>query len=110
MLFSHNGPLSGVSHTLNTAPITVDVDGYYQIDYSVSKRVGAQSAIALAINDVVDASTNIAALAGVGEISGTVILLLNSGDEITLRNNSAFSFTMDVSPSVGAQITLILLG
>ena len=90
--------------------MTVPSTGFYQIDYNVSKTVGAQSSIAIAVNGTVDASTNKAALAAVGEISGTAILELTAGDVLTLRNNGLLSFTMDIAPSVGAQMNLILLG
>jgi hypothetical protein len=40
-------------------------------------------------------------------VAGTAILNLNANDVITVTNNSNFSLTIDDSPIVGAQITII---
>jgi len=37
------------------------------------------------------------------------MLTLAAGDVITLRNNSAVPFTMDLAPGVGGQLTVKLL-
>jgi hypothetical protein len=108
--FSNNGPLSGVTHTAGTTTVTVPSAGEYQIDYGVTITVGVGSAIAIAVNGTVDASTNIAALVTTGKITGTAILTLAAGDVLTLRNNSAIPFTMTLAPAVGAQLNLIQLG
>jgi hypothetical protein len=107
--FSNNGPLSGVTHTAGTATVTVPTTGTYQINYSVNITVGVGSAIALAVTGTVDASTNIPALVAVGEVSGTAMLTLAAGDVLTLRNNSAVPFTMNLAPGVGAQMDVIFL-
>lgn len=56
-----------------------------------------------------DASTNIDILTATGEVSGTAMLTLTGGDTLTLRNNSATPFMMDIAPGVGAQFDIILL-
>ncbi|MPN21222.1 hypothetical protein SDC9_168601 [bioreactor metagenome] len=109
VLFSNNGPLSGVTHTAGTAAVTVPVAGSYQISYSVSLTVGVGAAIAITVNATVDASTNVTILVGTGVISGTAILTLAAGDTLTLRNNSAIPITTDAAPGVGVQLDIIFL-
>jgi len=107
---SSNGPLSGVTHTAGTAPVVVPLDGTYQIYYGVNITAGVGAAIAIAVNGVVDASTNVNLLTATGETSGDVMLTLAGGDSLTLRNNSgATPFTTDASTGVGAQFDVILL-
>jgi hypothetical protein len=107
--FSNNGPLSGITHTAATTTITVPAAGSYQIDYYINITAGIGSAIAIAVNGTVDASTPVAALVATGEISGTAILTLAAGDVLTLRNNSATPLTMTLAPNVGSQFNAILL-
>jgi hypothetical protein len=57
----------------------------------------------------VNASTRVSALIVTGGVSGEAILTLAAGDVITLRNDSAIPFTTTLAPSVGAQLTIILL-
>ena len=107
--FSNNGPLSGVTHTAGTAPVTVPTAGTYQIYYGVNITAGVGAAIAIAVNGVVDPSTNVNLLTAVGETGGDAMLTLAAGDVLTLRNNSAVPFTTDSSTGVGAQFDVILL-
>jgi hypothetical protein len=102
--------LAGVTHTAGTTTVTVPTAGVYQIDYNVNITAGIGSAIAIAVNGTVDASTTISALVAVGEISGTAMLTLAAGDVLTLRNNSAIAMTLTLAPSVGAQFNVIELG
>jgi len=81
----------------------------YEINYSVNITAGVGSQIAIAVNDTVDASTPISVLVATGEISGSAVLSLATGDVITLRNNSAIPFTMDLAPAVSAQLTAMKL-
>ncbi len=103
--FSNNGPLSGVAHTAGTTTFTVVETGTYKIDYDVNITSGVNSAIAIAVNGTVDASTNIKVLAA-GGVSGSAMLNLTAGDVITLRNNSATAMTLSPVPSVGAQMCI----
>jgi hypothetical protein len=107
--FSDNGPLSGITHTAGTTTITVPTAGVYQIDYSAYITAGIGAAIAIAVNGVVNASTNVGALVATGELNGTVMLTLAAGATITLRNNSAIPLTLTLAPNVGAQLNIILL-
>ncbi|MGH4052942.1 MAG: BclA C-terminal domain-containing protein [Clostridium sp.] len=107
--FSNNGPLSNITHTAGTTTITVTTTGNYQIYYSVNITSGVGSAISIAINGTVDASTTVSVLVSTGEVSGDAIISLVAGDVITLQNNSAIPLTTDLAPSIGAQVTIIRL-
>ncbi len=108
MIFSDNGPLTAnITHTPGTTDITVVEAGTYEIFYSVNITAGIGSAIAIAVNNTVDPSTNINALVAVGEINGDAMLTLAAGDVLTLRNNSATPLILDLAPGVGAQFTIL---
>ncbi|SFG57706.1 BclA C-terminal domain-containing protein, partial [Clostridium homopropionicum] len=107
--FSNNGPLTNITHSAGTTTITVATTGVYKIFYSVSITAGVGSAIAIAVNGTVDASTPISALVATGEVSGEAILSLAAGDVITLRNDSATPLITTLAPSVGAQLTIVRL-
>ncbi|WP_427854421.1 BclA C-terminal domain-containing protein, partial [Desulfosporosinus metallidurans] len=107
--FSDNGPLTNITHVAGSTTITVVTTGIYEIFYSVSFTAGLNASFALTVNGTVDASTPVPALVSVGEIAGQAILSLVAGDLITLRNNSLISAVLALSPSVGAQFTIIRL-
>jgi hypothetical protein len=107
--FSNNGPLSSIFHTAGTTTIVVPTSGTYEVLYGVNITAGVGSAIAVAVNGVVDASTNRTTLVAVGQNAGRAMLTLAAGDVITLRNNSAVPFTTDLAPGVGGQLTVKLL-
>ncbi|MCC6363596.1 MAG: hypothetical protein IT165_08720 [Bryobacterales bacterium] len=107
--FSNNGPLSSIFHTAGMAVIVVPASGTYEILYGVNITAGVGSAIAVAVNGTVDASTNRTTLVAVGQNAGRAMLTLAAGDVITLRNNSAVPFTTDLAPGVGGQLTVKLL-
>lgn len=107
--FSNNGPLYGISHTAGTTTFTVPATGSYKVDYLVSITSGIGSAIAVAVNGTVDASTNITCLVATGHITGTAMLNLAAGDVLTLRNNSATPLTINLAPGIGAQFTVTKL-
>lgn len=109
VIFSNNGPLSGITHTAGTTTFTVPSTATYKVEYSISYTAGVGAAIAIAVNGTVDASTNVTLLTGAGNIAGTAILTLAAGDVLTLRNNSATPFDLDLSPAVGAQLTITQL-
>jgi hypothetical protein len=67
---------------------------------------GIGSALAIAVNGTVDASTPIPALVATGHISNKAILTLAAGDVITLRNNSAIPLTLALAPSLSASIVV----
>ena len=107
--FSNNGPLSGVTHTAGTTTITVPSTGTYLIHYHINYIAGVGAAVAIAVNGVVDASTNLSLTFPTGQITGRAALMLVAGDVLTLRNNSATPFTTDLAPGVGAQLTIVQL-
>lgn len=108
---SNNGPNSdGFWHMSGMTFITVPSSGVYKIDYSVSYTSGVGAAIAIAINGTVDSSTTKTFLTATGYLSGSAMVELAAGDVITLRNNSATPFTLDLAPSVSTQLTITYLG
>ncbi|MEJ2423885.1 MAG: hypothetical protein P8101_05400 [Candidatus Thiodiazotropha sp.] len=106
VILSNNGPLSGVTHTAGTTTVTVPTTGDYKIDYRVNVTAGSGAAIAIAVNGTVDASTT--TVIQVNHVSGSAILSLTAGDILTLRNNSAVAFTLELAPGVGAQLDVAL--
>lgn len=99
-----------ITHIINTADIIVANTGTYQINYSVNLTGGGGAAIALAIDGVVDGSTEIGGAGTAGNMSGTVILNLLANDVITLVNNSAATpLILTLSPEIGAQLTIVQL-
>jgi len=104
--FSYNGPFDDVTHTADGTEFTVTESGDYLINYGVSITAGVVgSAIALAVNGVVDESTNVPVLAH-GVTTGSCVLTLSAGDTIALRNNSLEILTLAYLPSVGAQMSI----
>jgi len=109
VIFTNNGPLSGVLHTAGTESVVVPTSGIYRIGYTVNYTAGVGAALAIAVNATVDSSTNRDLLLATGSISGENLLPLTAGDVITLRNNSAIPITLDSAPGVGASLVLMLL-
>ena len=107
--FSNNGPLFSITHTAGITTIIVSNTGTYLISFSANITAGIGSAIAVAVNGTVDASTQVPFLVATGEIGGSAVLTLVAGDVITLRNNSAVPLTLNLAPGVGAQLTLTQL-
>jgi hypothetical protein len=67
---------------------------------------GIGSALAIAVNGTIDASTTIPVLTSTGQVSNKAILTLAAGDVITLRNNSLIALTLQLAPSLGASIVV----
>ncbi|MDG0809443.1 BclA C-terminal domain-containing protein [Cohnella rhizosphaerae] len=105
--FSNNGPLFGdVVHIAGMTTFSVPNAGIYKINYSLSITAGIGSAMAIAVNGVVDPSTVVNVLVATGNVSGVAYLNLAAGDVITLRNNSMVPLTLGLSPGVGAQLVI----
>ncbi|MEZ5238896.1 MAG: hypothetical protein R2716_08075 [Microthrixaceae bacterium] len=68
VLFTNNGPLSGVTHTAGTSTHTVPNAATYAIDYCINMTVGVGGAIAIAVNGTVGASTNVTLLEATGMV------------------------------------------
>jgi hypothetical protein len=105
VILSSNGALDGVSHTEGTAEVVVPNDGIYKIDYGINSIVGFSAYIVLAVNGTPVPSTNIPI--GFNGNSGAVILILNAGDVITIRNNSESNIILTTEPEVSAQLNII---
>jgi hypothetical protein len=95
-----------VTHTAGTTTITVTSAGTYEVIYGVNITAGNGSAIAVAVNGTVDASTTVTSLVSTGNVGGRAMLTLAAGDVITMRNNSAVAMTTDLAPGTGAQLTV----
>jgi hypothetical protein len=93
-----------LAHTAGTTTVTVATTGVYWINFGVNLTDGPGSSISIAVNGTVDASTNILVI--MNHVSGSALLSLVAGDVLTLRNNSATAFTLDLSPGVGAHLIL----
>jgi hypothetical protein len=83
--------------------------GVYLIHYSVTTLINVGSAIAIAVNGSVQASTNIVVFATIGQLAGYAMLQLNANDVVTLRNNSAIAISLSLAPNVSAQLDLVRL-
>jgi hypothetical protein len=79
------------------------------LDYYISINAEIRASSSIAVNGVVDTSTPVSALIGIGEVSGTVLLTLVAGIVVTIRNNSAVALILSLVPSVRAQFYANLL-
>ncbi|WP_350356246.1 BclA C-terminal domain-containing protein [Cohnella hashimotonis] len=105
--FSSNGPsFGGVVHNAGMTTFTVPNTGIYKINYDLSITAGIGSAMAIAVNGVVDPSTNVNSFIATGNLNGVAYLNLAAGDVITLRNNSAVPQVLSLAPGVGAQLVI----
>ncbi|MDD4930537.1 MAG: collagen-like protein [Candidatus Colwellbacteria bacterium] len=87
--FDTNGPLLGISHTPSSPSIIFSESGVYSIIFSVSGTQPNQFAIF--INGVPDGSTIYGSGAGTQQNTGPSIILITSGDVLTLVNHSSAS-------------------
>jgi len=95
---------SGIDHTDGTTTFTVSNAGRYRISAAVDITAGIGSAIAVAVNGTPVASTDVAALVAVGQVTTDSVVTLAAGDVVTLRDNSAIPFVMALAPGVGASL------
>ncbi len=102
--FSNNGPLVGVMHTVNTAPIVVGSSGIYNITFTVYNTNNSATNIALAVNNVNQALFK---SSGSQVLSGEYTLSLNTGDSITIRNIDANSYTLEPAGYISAFVSII---
>ena len=87
ILFSTNGPLSGVTHAPGDDEIVVTDAGTYEVNFSVSGVEPNQFTIF--VNGVPDTSTVYGSGAGTQQNTGQSILVLGAGDVITLVNHTS---------------------
>lgn len=107
--FSNNGPLQEITHAPGAQGITITKTGIYQIDYTVFVTAGVGSCVAIAVNGIINHSTNIRSLVAIGELSGTATINLKEGDVVTLINNSLIALTLALTPAISAQLNIVQL-
>jgi hypothetical protein len=108
--FFNNGATLDIDHFPGSTTFVVFDAGVYAIDYHVSVISGEGSQVAVAVNGLVVPDSAVDVLTSPGQVGGSLMLSLNAGDVVTLRNNSAVALTMPLIPAVGAQFTLQHLG
>jgi hypothetical protein len=108
--FSSQGPSSADFAQLGPNVFLVLTTGNYRISYAVNVTSGVGSAVSLTVNNAVDPSTVVPVQAAPGEASGDVILSLLAGELFTVHNDSAVTFTLADSPSVGASLNIVSVG
>jgi hypothetical protein len=87
VLFSSNGPLSGITHAPGNAGISVTNAGVYEVTFSVSGVEPAQFAVFR--NGAAVPETTYGSGAGTQQDNGQAIVTLSSGDVLTLVNHSS---------------------
>jgi hypothetical protein len=108
--FSDNTTGQFISHSPGSTQFTVLNTGTYLITANLSYTSGAGASMAIAINGgTAEVSSQVELLPNIGEVSTQVIMVLTSGDIISVRNSSGIPFTMPFAPSVGASISILQL-
>jgi len=102
VLFSNNGPMSGVTHATGSSAIVVTNAGTYSIVFSVSGVEPSQ--FGLFINGAPSTSTIYGSGAGTQQNTGQAILTLAAGDTITLVNHSS-AVAVTLQPLAGGTQT-----
>ena len=110
--FDNNGPMSaGITHSTvsNTDQITVNTAGTYRIDYA-TVAAGAMF-FAVAVNGVVQATSEYGANTGGTVLAGRALLSLASGDVITIVNYSLATTTTlsnvnNLNPRIAASVII----
>ncbi|OAB40162.1 BclA C-terminal domain-containing protein [Paenibacillus antarcticus] len=88
IIFDTNGILSpGITHDLGTAQIVVSISGKYEISFSVTSVEPNQ--FALFLNGSLVMGTVYGSGAGTQQNNGQAIIVLTTGDVLTLRNQSS---------------------
>jgi hypothetical protein len=103
VIFSNNGPLVGITHTPGTASVTVTSAGTYAVFFNVTG--GQQSQFALFVNGTVVPSSLYGSGSGNTGPDGQVILNLNAGDVLTLRNHTSNASSVTLNNSAGGSQT-----
>lgn len=102
---SNNGLLSNISHQEGTSSIKVNSSGTYSINYSISATSIISSEISLTVNGAIVPSSSKNIIQETGDVYGTLLLELNSGDILTFRNTSAT--VLQLSPNVNLNCTIM---
>ena len=96
--FSDNGPLTGITHSPGSAAIQIVTGGLYKIFFSVTAYEPNQFAIF--INGVQVPGSLYGSAAGTDQNKGMLILNINAGDIVTLRNHTSYS-DIGLNPMAG---------
>ena len=107
--FNTNGAISGITHSAGSSTFTVSTAGRYEIVFSANITDGLNSALAVAVNGSVVSGSSVPLLTSSGTLSGRVVLILDAGDSVGLRNEGQCDMSLAISPLVGAQVTVKLL-
>jgi hypothetical protein len=100
VIFSDNGiGTAGITHSLGSSDIVLATQGVYKITFSVSGTEPNQFAIFL--NGVVVAGSVYGSGAGTQQNNGQAILVIASGDILTLRNHTSAAAVTLASPIGG---------
>jgi len=103
--FTANGPLVGITHTtiLNNTDVVVGSSGTYAVFFNVTGQ--QQSQFALFVNGTPVPESLYASGSGNTGPAGQVILDLNAGDVLTLRNHTSSSSSIALNNGVGGSQT-----
>ncbi|MEN6460716.1 MAG: hypothetical protein ABFC94_05000 [Syntrophomonas sp.] len=80
--FSNNGPLNGITHTAGASGIGITLSGTYNLTFSVYTANNNPQDWGVVVNGTVRSEFNSAGQT----MTGTVSLVLNAGDNVTIRN------------------------
>ncbi|BDC34753.1 hypothetical protein Noda2021_07110 [Candidatus Dependentiae bacterium Noda2021] len=101
--FETNSALVGLLHTPGTAEIVIQRSGTYEITYNINSTSANQ--LALYQNSTFIAGSRYFSGSAAKQNNGSVIVVLNAGDVITLRNetipNIATPTTLTLNPTAG---------
>lgn len=108
VIFDTNGPkTAGIIHTANTAQITVSHHGSYRIEFfAFPEEAGTQFSLFLNNTALILGST----YGNTNEFSqnnGSVIITLNAGNTITLRNHSSTAGSVTLPALIGGTETSV---
>lgn len=98
--FTNNGPItSGITHQPDSSTITFNTGGIYEFNYTVYSRQGNQWTLFL--NNTPLPSSTYGNDSGNSQTVGILIVRVNQGDVLTLRNHTSTPNHVDVVPSAG---------
>lgn len=105
IIFNNNGPMTaGITHTNNSAQITVITAGVYEIIYTVTGNQTKQFALFAGSNPI--ASSRYGIQSGNSQLVGLLMLEIPANTILTLRNN--ISTTMvDLDPDAGGSLQVV---
>lgn len=100
--FSNNGFFTGISHAPGTQQIHFEITGLYKVFFSVAAYEPNQFAIV--INGVPVLGGVYGSAGGTDQNNGMVIISINAGDIMTLRNHLSYT-SIGLNPLAGGNAT-----